>query len=168
MPKVEIEKKYIILKPRPEEMSLMEEYKSSEIVQIYLPTKNGVTHRIRSRKQMDGSVSYTETKKTRIDKMSAYEDEIVIDKKTFDSLALCIDDGTRPIVKTRHTFLYCGQLFEIDFYPNYKHTCIMETELDERDKEVVFPPFIRIIANVTGNQRYTNASMSKSFPEELV
>ena len=42
----------------------------------------------------------------------------------------------------------------------------METELPSRDTEVGMPSFIRIIADVTGDKRYSNAAMSRSFPKE--
>ena len=63
---------------------------------------------------------------------------------------------------------YGGQLFEIDVYPAWKNTAIMETELDDREREVEIPTFIEIIREVTGYKAYSNASMSKSFPKEDV
>ena len=165
--KVEIEKKYLIMKPAVEDMSGCEGFSYSDIVQIYLPADGGATHRIRSREYPDGRVEYTETTKVRIDKMSAYEDESEIDKETFDSLAENILEGTRPIEKRRYVFEYCGQIFEIDEYPEYENSCIMETELSSRKDTVTMPPFIKIIADVTGDKRYSNASLAKVFPEEI-
>lgn len=165
---IEIERKYVIALPDARIMSAFEGYSSSEIVQIYLESEVGITHRIRSRAFAGGRTLYYETKKIRIDKMSSHEYEREIDREEFDALSLRIAEGSRPIVKTRHTFDYMGQTFEIDVYPDWERTCIMETELPSRDTEVTFPDFIRVVAEVTGDKRYSNASMSRKFPEESI
>ena len=167
MTNLEIERKYVIEKPQIDKMRECGAYTSSEIVQIYLDAEAGVTRRVRSRAYPDGRVQYFETEKRRVDEMSAEEREREITKAEFDNFSLQIAQDTRPIIKTRHTFDYLGQTFEIDVYPEWERTCIMETELPSRDTEVNMPSFIRILADVTGDNRYSNAAMSKSFPEEL-
>ncbi len=165
LPNIEIEKKYIIKKPEEKELLEMSEYTRSEITQIYLKSPRGITRRIRSRER-SGNITYTETTKVRIDKMSAYEDEKEISCEEFERLSSEKDEKTLPIIKIRHTFVYEGQLFEIDVYPQWKSTAIMETELESRDKEVDFPEFITILREVTGDKKYSNAGMSRSFPKE--
>ena len=86
-------------------MMACEGYSSSEIVQIYLASPRGVTHRIRSRAYTDGT-RYFETTKIRIDKMSSHEYEREIDREEFDRLVTEMADDSRPIIKTRHTFDY--------------------------------------------------------------
>ena len=165
LPNIEIEKKYIIRKPCEKELSEMPEYTRSEITQIYLKSSASITHRIRSREK-SGNITYTETTKVRIDKMSAYEDEREISCEEFEMLSSERDEKTQPIIKTRHTFVYEGQLFEIDIYPEWKSTAIMETELESRDKDVIFPKIITVLREVTGDKNYSNAGMSRSFPNE--
>lgn len=167
MTNLEIERKYIIEKPSALKMRECEAYTASDIVQIYLDAEAGVTRRVRSRAYSDGRVQYFETEKQRVDEMSSIEREREITKAEFDNFSLQIAAKTRPIIKTRHTFDYLGQTFEIDVYPEWERTCIMETELPSRDTEVGMPSFIRILADVTGDKRYSNAAMSKSFPEEI-
>lgn len=163
---IEIERKYIIKMPRFTLLSKEEKYTESEILQIYLKADDGVTRRIRRRLYPDRR-EYTETKKLRIDRMSATEIERQISEEEFTSFRESILEGTRPLSKTRHTFEYHGQLFEIDVYPEWRNTAIMETELESREQSVDFPPFIHILCEVTGDKRYSNASMSKAFPEEI-
>ena len=98
--------------------------------------------------------------------MSSTEIERELGEEEFSTLAQTILAETRPIEKTRHTFIYLGQTFEIDVYPDWKCTAIMETELPSRETEVKMPKFLEIIREVTGNKAYSNASMSKSFPKE--
>ena len=98
--------------------------------------------------------------------MSAKECEREITAAEFASLATKILDSTHPVSKVRHTFLYRGALFEVDVYPEWKHTAIMETELDSRDTTVEMPDFIEIVKEVTGDKSYSNRAMSQHFPEE--
>ena len=164
---IEIERKYIIKIPDVEKMRAEEKYSPSEILQIYLSSPRGVTHRIRKR-ETGGAAVYTETKKIRIDKMSCHEDEREISEREFLALSKNIREGTQPIKKTRHVFIYEGHAFEVDVYPAWKSSCILETELASAGETVNFPDFIEVISEVTGNPAYTNYAMSKSFPEEII
>ena len=163
---IETERKYVISMPDVALMQAQHDYTVSDIVQIYLRSSPRVTHRVRSRTK-DGATKYTETQKMRISAMSVYEDEREITENEFNTLRLNIDPDTTPIIKTRHTFTYRGQLFEIDVYPNWQTCAIMETELPSEDTEVEIPTFINIIKEVTGIKAYSNASMSRVFPCEI-
>ena len=163
---VEIERKYIIAIPDREILASMPSYTKSRITQDYLMGGVGVTHRVRAR-EWAGKTCYYETIKRKIDFMSAEECEREISGEEYCELLKLRDPSGATIEKVRHTFLYEGQLFEIDVYPNWTRTCIMETELTAREQSVVMPPFIKIVADVTGMREYSNASMAKSFPREL-
>lgn len=163
---IEIERKYVIRMPSIEKLMAECGFASSAITQIYLNSGAGVTHRVRKREFSDG-VRYYETRKTRIDKMSAVEDEREISGEEYAQLSKNIKMGTSPITKTRYTFLSRGKLIEIDVYPEWKNTCILETELTDREEEVKLPDYIEIIKEVTGCFEYSNASMARSFPKEL-
>ncbi len=163
---IEIERKYIIEKPSVSDMQAMADYTSSDIVQIYLKSAPAVTRRIRSRSFADKTV-YTETVKVRIDAISANESEREISAEQFAELSGEIAQGSRPLRKTRHTFSYGRHTVEIDVYPEWENTAVLEVELRGRDECVLLPDFINIIKEVTGDKRYSNASMSRSFPEEL-
>ena len=78
-----------------------------------------------------------------------------------------IDPRSVPVLKERHTFLFGEHTVEIDVYPNWGKSCILEIELSSRDDQIAIPPFITVIADVTGEKRYSNASMSRQFPEEI-
>ena len=162
---VEIERKFIIEAPTAQELTELPGHTESKIRQIYLDSEIGETRRIRRREYPDRTVYY-ETKKIRIDGMSAKEIEREICEEEFFELERCIKRGTVPVNKVRHTFPYCGHIFEIDVYPEWQRSCIMEVELKSRLETVEFPPFIKIIREVTGAKAYSNAQMSKSFPSE--
>lgn len=164
---VEIERKYVIEMPSEATLRVQDGYTVSHILQTYLESEPDVTHRVRMRAYTDRTV-YTETRKVRIDKISAYEDEREISEGEYLSLLENIRSGTHTLVKTRHSFTYLGQTFEVDTYPEWENSAILETELESRDTRVKMPPFIRIIAEVSGDKHYSNASMAESFPEELI
>lgn len=162
---LEIERKYIIEMPSPSDLAACESYTVTPILQIYLPAAEGETRRVR-RRVMPDRVAYIETLKIRVDSMSSTEIEGEITEAEFALLASAPLEGTTPIEKTRHSFLYLGQLFEVDVYPQWQHTAIMETELSDRDTLVEMPPFVKILREVTGIKAYSNAAMSRSFPSE--
>ena len=164
MSAVETERRFIISIPDPELLSTKEGYQGSEIEQIYLSTV-GITHRIRRRSFSD-RVEYTETKKQRISGMSAVETERRITEEEFLSLAKERDRDSMPLLKRRHAFSYLGRVFEVDVYPLWHKYCIMEVELPSEDCPLELPPFIRVLREITGDFRYSNASMSKAFPQE--
>ena len=162
---VEIERKYIIKMPDLEVLTLQQDYSRSEILQIYLPSEVGESRRVRRRIYNEKTV-YIETRKIRIDNMSSTEIERELSLLEFSVLAAEIKEGTIPIEKVRHTFIYENQLFEIDVFPRWTGTAIMETELDSRERQVEFPAFLEIVREVTGDKAYSNAAMSRSFPNE--
>ena len=164
---LEIERKYIIKMPPLDLLRIQPEHTESDILQIYLTHEAGETHRIRRRKYSDKIVC-TETRKIRLDSLAATEIESRISESAFDVLAKSPLDGTIPIEKTRHTFLYEGRTFEIDIYPPWQKTAVMEVELPSRDTEVAMPDFIEIIADVTADRKYKNFAMSIKFPKELI
>ena len=162
---VETERKYIITKPSLDELISRDGYTVSDITQIYLKGDNRSTHRIR-RRAYGSAVQYTETVKLRISGMSAIERERVITESEYIKLSHDIADGSRPIKKTRHTFRYRGFTIEIDVYPEWENTAVLEVELATEEVSPELPSFIRVIREVTGNKAYSNAALSRSFPDE--
>lgn len=164
---IEIERKYIIHIPDIDTVSAFAGYTKSTIIQTYLESPEGTTRRVRKRKFADHTV-YTETIKKRIDKISSREDESEITEEKYISMLSEMKHGTSPLHKTRHTFEYMGHTIEIDIYPQWKKFCIMETELGDKDEYVAIPAFIKILYEVTGEKRYSNAKMAESFPPEPI
>ena len=163
---IEIEKKYVIMMPDTDALSLLPEYTRSEITQIYLSSGVGESHRIRKRSSSHGT-SYTETKKLRIDKMSSHENEREISEAEYTELLAERDLSCNIIEKVRHTFRFDDRTIEIDIYPEWKSSCIMEIELPSRDTVPKLPDFIKIIRDVTGIRGYSNHAMSREFPKEI-
>lgn len=164
---VEIERKFVVAMPDLSALAKLDGYSSSEIEQTYLAARRGITRRVRARRYAD-KVVYTETKKARIDEMSSREKETELTEDVYKEMLADTLPGTVTIRKTRHTFPYRDHTVEVDVYPNWTKSCIVEIELKSRLEKVEFPDFLHIIAEVTGDERYTNASMAREFPDELV
>ena len=164
MSHIETERKYVISMPDIPTLERQEGYFRRDIEQIYLTSAPDITSRIR-RSESNGACTYFRTDKRRISAMSAIEDELEITADEYSALRENIAHGSRPIVKTRHTFTFSGACFEIDVYPGWQTAAVLETELPDEGAAVIFPPFIKVIKEVTGDHRYSNASMSRHFPE---
>ena len=156
---LEIERKLIIKIPDEKLLSGLDGYTESKIEQIYLSAHPPFSsHRVRRREYSDGRVLFFETAKRRVGAISAEE---------YEALATGIEEGTRPVRKIRKTFPFCGKVFEIDIYPEWNSTCIMEVELLSENETVAFPPFVEIVCEVSGKGEYSNHAMSKKFPPEI-
>lgn len=166
MKAVETERKFIIKKPNEKTLSSLFGYTVSKITQTYLASREGVTERVRERIYPDKTV-YTHTKKVRISPLSSIEDEREVTESEYRTLLLRKKDGTQDVKKERHTFIASGVTFEIDIYPEWQDTCIMEFELKSEDERVEIPTFIAVVREVTGNRAYSNAAMAKEFPKEV-
>lgn len=164
---IEIERKFVIALPDFDLISTLDGYSSSLILQTYLKSSDAITHRVRARSFGENTV-YTETKKIRIDSMSAFEDERELSEEEYNTLLEDVMPGTVTLRKTRHTFTHLGRTLEIDVYPEWQRSCILEVELSSREQTVEFPEFITVISEVTGDKKYSNASMSRVFPKELI
>ena len=164
---IETERKLVIAMPDIEKMKKEEGYTESLIEQIYLSDPD-LTRRVRKREYSSGRREYTENTKMRISKMSSIENEREITEDEYLRLSLKIEDGAKPLLKTRITFFYDGKTVEIDVYPNWKRTAILEVELEREDEEIALPGYITVIKEVTGDRAYSNHSMAHAFPSELI
>ena len=165
MTPIEIERKLIIEKPSEERLRVCDSYTVSEIEQIYLHIAKGECDRIRRREYPTHTV-YTRTVKHRIDSESCYEDEREISREEYEALEKGIMQGTHPVRKRRHTFLFHGKTIEIDIYPEWERCAALECELSTRGESFLLPDFIRVLRDVTGDARYSNAALSQHFPSE--
>ncbi len=165
MNNIETERKFIIEKPSKDILKSLDNFTESEIIQIYIEDSSG-THRVRKRTYLSGITEYTENTKIRVNKFSSKEYEDFITEERFFDLSSRIEKGAHPLSKIRRTFAFSKKIFEIDIYPEWERTCIMEVELESEHETVDFPPFIKIIREVTGEKIYSNHSMAHDMPKE--
>lgn len=162
----EIERKFLIRYPN---LPMLESCAGkTEITQTYLisPTP-GFTARVRKR-GLDGAYTYTHTQKKRISDIRRIELEREIGEAEYKSLLKSADPKRNVIYKTRYCLEYREQMFEIDVYPFWTDRAILEIELCREEQEIIFPPFLQRIAEVTSDKRYTNASLAVHIPYDSI
>ena len=162
---IETERKFIVKMPDISSLSKEAGYTVSRILQTYLESEGGVTHRVRRREYADHTEFY-ETKKTRISTMSAIEEEGMISEECYTSLLQRKATGTVTLEKVRHTVPVGNLIYEFDIYPQWTRTCIMEVELADEEAELRLPDFVEVVEEVTGMRAYSNAAMARVFPKE--
>ena len=167
---LENERKFLIHYPR---LSDLEKYGAvkSEIVQTYLPSISETERRVRQRG--DGknfSFFYTEKRAAGIPE-KRFEKERMISVKDYLSLLTEVDyRRITPIQKDRHCFPYLGQYLELDVYAGEKDYAILEVECSDDGSNIVFPPEICMVAEVTGDKRFSNRYIAEHggrFPADL-
>ncbi len=162
---LETERKYLCKMPELSALKNLPSFCESDILQVYLRVGDVSTHRIRAR-QTNGVTVYTETVKKRVSHMTCQEDEHEIDALTFTALMQKRDPSLSVLEKKRITFVYEGQLFEVDIYPFYDKICVVETELRSENESASFPPELSVIREVTGDFRFSNAALTREIPSE--
>ena len=161
----EIERKFIIKMPSLDVIERQHNFCSTEIIQTYLDSPSEITERVRMRKYPD-KVRYTHTRKIRVNTLKAIEDEREITEGEYKKLSERKKRGYISITKQRCSFDYMGQTYEIDIYPQWKKTAILEIELSSEEETINIPSFLDVVREVTADSRYKNVRMAKSFPAE--
>ena len=75
---------------------------------------------------------------------------------------LALADPTRQSIhKIRKSFIWEGQYYELDQFidpdPGFS---ILEMDSEAQDEETKFPPFIKVIKDVTGKAKYYNINLA--------
>lgn len=162
----EIERKFLI--NYPDESFFAGCKISYEIQQVYLARDyEGFSSRIR--KRSDGvNIEYFHTRKKRISDIRRIEIENLITEEEYTSLLSMKDPDKNTVIKRRYCYEYKGKLFEIDIFPFWHDRAIMEIELSDEQELFDIPNELKIIKEVTGDSRYTNSSLAKEIPFDLI
>lgn len=158
---IEREQKYLIEIPDPSAFSV--HITESDITQDYLKVGDGEdTARVRARGDKNGT-SYFYTTKKRIGPGESLEIERMIGKDEYKEFLKQRNTELQTISKRRITFFFESQFVEIDVFTGPEDIvglAFMEIEQINFDKEPILPPFIKVIKNVTGDERYLNRSLA--------
>jgi CYTH domain-containing protein/predicted ATPase len=152
---IEEERKYIV-----EVVGELPECIVSEITQTYLVSEPGSEVRLR-RRGWQGKYVNVHTAKTPISDTECLQTERQISNNLYNSLLQQADPYRQTIVKVRKSFIWKGQYFELDtFLKPIDGLMILETKGVASDESVKFPPFIRVIEDITGNKKYYNYNIA--------
>lgn len=160
----EIERKYLIERPK-DTVLAMHSVQRWEILQIYLRAEPGVTARIRQ--VTEGTeVRYYYTEKRRISDMTAEEKELEITDVEYLQLFRRVDTALKPIRKCRWRIPYAGHVLEVDVYPFWEKTAVLEIEFEDESESAEIPEWITLLKDVTADHRYKNVSLAREVPGE--
>ena len=162
---LETERKFLIAMPDLDALCALPGARLDSIVQTYLTAPSGVVARVRRREGATGVV-YTATEKRRKSDMTAIEDEREIDFAEYKALLLRADPELRPIEKRRLCIPYGELCLEIDIYPFFTRTAVLEVELPSEEAPLTLPPYLRVIGEVTEDRRYKNVALAREIPPE--
>ena len=132
----------------------------SEITQTYLTSEPYSEVRLR-RQILNGLTVNVHTTKKILSNNEQVETERQIDNNLYESLLRQADPYRQPIHKMRETFIWKGQFFELDtFIDPYKGLQILETKGILKHEDIIIPPFIEIIEDITGITKYYNYNLA--------
>ena len=99
--------------------------------------------------------------KKRISATEVLETERQVTNALYESLLQQADPYRATIHKTRRSFIWKGQYFEIDsFHEPVDNLVLLETKGVAQTEDVNFPPFLKVIEDVTGNPQYYNYNIA--------
>ena len=132
----------------------------SEITQTYLVADPDCEIRLRRRSWSGEVVNVHKTKK-RISPNEVLETERQVSNALYESLLQQADPYRATIRKTRRSFIWRGQFFQIDtFHEPVNNLVLLETKDVAQQESVNFPPFIKVVKDVTGNPQYYNYNIA--------
>ena len=137
------------------------ECSESEITQTYLVAEPGCEVRLRRRQWSGGKVVNVHRSKKRISETGVIETERHIDNNLYEQMLQQADPYRQTIRKRRQSFIWKGQFFQIDtFLAPVNDLVMMETKGVAEQETINFPPFVKVIEEVTGNQTYYNYNIA--------
>ena len=132
----------------------------SHITQTYLVAEPGCEMRLR-RREWNGKEVYVLTTKRRTSDNEQVETDRQLSNNLYESLLKQADPYRHTIKKTRHSFIWQGQYFEVDCYKEQLDgLIILETKGVGENETVNFPPFIKVTKDITGNRNYYNYNLA--------
>lgn len=137
------------------------ESNESEITQTYLVAEPGCEVRLRRREFQGGKVINVHRTKKRISETDVIETERRINNNLYEQMLQQADPYRCTIKKRRQSFIWKGQFFEIDtFQEPVNDLVMMETKGISEQEAINFPPFIKVLEDVTGNSKYLNYNIA--------
>ena len=162
---LEIERKFLIEYPDLKELERLSNGNFSDISQTYLVGEKGTSERVRARTR-GGVTVYTHNTKIKLSAMKRIELEDEVSEEEYRELLGRADPKCRTIEKVRYLVPYGGFTFEIDVFSFWSDKAFMEVEMPSEDTAVELPDFVKIIREVTDDNRYTNHALAIKLPED--
>ena len=161
---LEIERKFLIEYPDTALLDKLSGGNRSEISQTYLIGEKGTSERVRARTR-DGKTVYTHNTKIKLSASKRIEFEDEICEEEYNELLKRADHRCRTVEKVRYCVPHGEFVCEIDVFPFWNDKAFLEIEIPSEDTEVTVPDFVKLIRDVTDDNRYTNHALALELPE---
>ena len=159
---MEKKRKYLVKMPDMNQLIVRYGAVPFEMVQHYLVETNPAIER-RIRRQKNGSdYLYFYTEKHTMTDGTVLDTERPISGKHYLKYLMEADPNLQEVHKVKYRFNYDRGRFEIDIYPFSKEKAVLFVYAGEEDQEVVIPPEIEILQEVTGNLEYKNKTLART------
>ena len=136
------------------------ECNESVITQTYLVAEPGCEVRLR-RREWGGKVINVHRTTKHIADNEVIETERQVNNNLYEQMLQQADPYRVTIRKRRKSLIWKGQFFQIDtFLSPVSSLVLLETKGIAEQERVNFPPFIKVIEDVTGNRRYYNYNIA--------
>lgn len=133
----------------------------SDITQTYLVAEPGCEVRLRRRQWSGGKVVNVHRSKKAISDTEEIETERQVDNNLYEQMLQQADPYRQTIRKRRQSFIWKGQHFEIDtFREPVNDLVILQSKGVAEQESVKFPPFVKVLEDVTGNSQYYNYNIA--------
>lgn len=153
---IEMERKFLV-----DVVGDIPDSREMEIFQTYLMERNGEESRARKRGE-NGHYAYFLTTKKFIKSNQRIEVERQITPSEYINLMNSANPDKQTIHKYRRCFVWDNRYYELDTFitPKLSH-CLLEIEDVAEDEAISFPPFLKVIEEVTENPEYYNSEIAK-------
>ncbi len=160
---LEIEKRFLIRYPELAVLRQQPGCREMKIRQLYLPDHT----RIRQIEE-NGQFHYILTVKQRITDLIRKENERELTGEEFREMSRQIAPGTHEIQKIRFAVPIGELTVEIDCFPFWNDRAILEIELRDETQPFSIPPFVTVIKEITGDERYHNSRLCREVVREAL
>jgi CYTH domain-containing protein len=72
----------------------------------------------------------------------------------------------QPIEKRRYMIPFGAHLLEIDLYPFWERTAVLEIELSSEEDAVELPDFLTVLREVSAEKAFKNRALALHIPSE--
>ena len=156
----EVRRRYLIDYPDTAMLDKLDECQRVEIRQTYVLSPDNTEIRIRSQKSGKDSMYY-ETKNILSGGKRLLDSEQRLSARAYHDRLKNADPGKRTLTKHRYRLNWKGHSFAVDLYEIWKDRALLEVSLWDENQTIEFPPFLKILKDVTGDERYEISTLAR-------
>lgn len=156
---LEIERKFLILYPGLKKLNALPFCRKVPMSQTYLETPEEGRFRVRKR----GEDVFIKTSKQKLSELKRIEREEFITKEDYEGYISNKEYCQGTISKDRYCFVWKNQYFELDVFPFWDKTALIEIELLKESQPYELPDFLVVLREVTFEKQFRNKSLAVQY-----